>query len=800
MKRNCFGILIFSMFLFLYSCTVSIDGAPCDPKLNNCPSGQYCSAEGICKRGNPEIRDINTSDNSISDAETVRDIVDDAIDTSDVLIEPDGDIISIDVEDAAPDVIPDAICIDECQVDKCKDNNILLVCKDWDGDGCKEYREVGCGQNSFCSNNICLCQTPYKDCNNDMSDGCETNSDTDNQHCGFCSNDCGANSLCNSGNCGCIDGYKNCNGRWSDGCEVDLNNDPENCGECGRDCGVNTICDSKVCKCRAGYGDCQPQELGCETDFNSPASCGVDCLNLTNCGQNSICNNGFCGCKEGYANCLNGWTDGCEVHIYYDLNNCGECNKKCTPQHVFNPLCNKGNCEYDLCRQYYYDKDGNKENGCEYWSNFPKRYNLPSEGSTPSVVIRHINGYIIAANSDYGIWVFNIDNNGEILWQKYIQLYGNAVIKSGVRVVDTNGALTGYAFAGNITNGNRTDIFVFVIKTDGSSVSGKAFYRSASLDSFDVMKIGYNNISSKYIIAGAFNQQPAILVLNSDLTLNKANFYQQKNLPIYGRFNSFDFDGGGLSLTGEMRYQNQDMQSLLVLMSGDGDIDKQNYFGVANISYYGLDINRINNTLVIIGRAVDQSQMSSGLLEIFDLSTDKYQSVSLINLVDGSSNKLFTEFVRIYGIPNIADTIIIGGSIKFADGDTDMIMAKMTSTGGGLSQVAIGGDKVEFITDFTVENASALIVGPTKSYLNYNEVMAVKLNLSDLTIPDAVCNKSFIRSYFSKTTPIAIPSDIPVPKLEKNDINNVSQEDIIFKKFDNINGGTNNICSPIVGP
>ena len=46
----------------------------------------------------------------------------------------------------------------------------------------------------------------------------------------------------------CATGYQDCNDEPSDGCESDVFDDPENCGGCGRDCGVASACRRGNCE------------------------------------------------------------------------------------------------------------------------------------------------------------------------------------------------------------------------------------------------------------------------------------------------------------------------------------------------------------------------------------------------------------------------------------------------------------------------------------------------------------------------------------------------------------------------
>jgi hypothetical protein len=81
-----------------------------------------------------------------------------------------------------------------------------------------------------CVSGVCqgfACDPGWGNCNADWSDGCETNLSSDPAHCGGCHNTCfpaGANTAegCSKGKCtiSCIAPYKDCNNDLGDGCEI----------------------------------------------------------------------------------------------------------------------------------------------------------------------------------------------------------------------------------------------------------------------------------------------------------------------------------------------------------------------------------------------------------------------------------------------------------------------------------------------------------------------------------------------------------------------------------------------------
>lgn len=230
-----------------------------------------------------------------------------------------------------------------------------------------------CNQNATCKNGECQCIVGYANCNGNWSDGCEVNLNS-NQTCGTdCSNitNCSSNAYCSNGQCLCIAPYENCNNSWSDGCEVNINNDINNCGKCKFVCNLNNtsevVCnmgDCKIVKCVIDYANCDNNDSnGCETylknDVNNCGSCNNKCNN------NADCVNSACQCKVGYMNCNNNWSDGCEVNIYSDPMNCNGCGSVCNLPNVSTHICNLGVCNIGVCKWNYYNCDGIQSNGCE---------------------------------------------------------------------------------------------------------------------------------------------------------------------------------------------------------------------------------------------------------------------------------------------------------------------------------------------------------------------------------------------------------------------------------------------------
>ena len=89
---------------------------------------------------------------------------------------------------------------------------------------------------------------PFRDCNGNATDGCESNSNSDVRNCGSCGNVCDAGDLCCNGDC--------------------VPEDERNCGACGDVCGSGQAC-------------CGGECVGVQTNDAACGRCGNPCLGGT---------------------------------------------------------------------------------------------------------------------------------------------------------------------------------------------------------------------------------------------------------------------------------------------------------------------------------------------------------------------------------------------------------------------------------------------------------------------------------------------------------------------------------------
>lgn len=134
-----------------------------------------------------------------------------------------------------------------------------------------------------CTSGVCgftTCSAGFGNCDANATNGCET-ATTTTTNCGTCGNDCtatveNATATCSSGACGfssCNSGYASCDGDATDGCETNTQTDEDNCGACGVACGTNETCTAGRCVCGSTTGS-----AGSEACITPTTNC---CMGMT---------------------------------------------------------------------------------------------------------------------------------------------------------------------------------------------------------------------------------------------------------------------------------------------------------------------------------------------------------------------------------------------------------------------------------------------------------------------------------------------------------------------------------------
>ncbi|PKN47410.1 MAG: hypothetical protein CVU63_06450 [Deltaproteobacteria bacterium HGW-Deltaproteobacteria-20] len=142
------------------------------------------------------------------------------------------------------------------------------------------------------------CPSGFADCDQDPSNGCETDLQTSASHCGECQARCESDVWdvgCVQGACrvlSCPTGLDDCNGSVTDWCETSILMSAAHCGGCNKPCPDGFSCINGLCSCdsqkscdHGGGGSCMPASTGrlcrCDQTVCDP---GEVCLDGEVCG------------------------------------------------------------------------------------------------------------------------------------------------------------------------------------------------------------------------------------------------------------------------------------------------------------------------------------------------------------------------------------------------------------------------------------------------------------------------------------------------------------------------------------
>jgi hypothetical protein len=118
------------------------------------------------------------------------------------------------------------------------------------GNACSTRHATPSCEASTC---ILACHPPYDDCSNGVEDGCETNLDSNLDHCGACESACATTNIvarCTDGLCdgSCMDGFADCDeDKRKNGCETSITT-PQHCGSCTEPPCRYGYCDGRKCE------------------------------------------------------------------------------------------------------------------------------------------------------------------------------------------------------------------------------------------------------------------------------------------------------------------------------------------------------------------------------------------------------------------------------------------------------------------------------------------------------------------------------------------------------------------------
>jgi hypothetical protein len=250
-----------------------------------------------------------------------------------------------------------------------------------------------------CSGTMCAiasCTAPFKDCDGQYANGCETNTGTSASNCGTCGTTCSnanGTTSCSGGACApvCAPGFGDCDSNKNNGCETDTTSSLTSCGGCGMVCSrpnASTACQTSVCTligCQSGFADCDLNPAnGCEIPLNTVSNCGACGKACTNGNGTTTCAGGACSpsCNAGFGDCDGNPNNGCEAPLN-TVANCNACGVACAFTNA-SATCPGGTCTFAACNPGFGDCDGSQANGCETNTNTTSAHcgacNMPCSG------------------------------------------------------------------------------------------------------------------------------------------------------------------------------------------------------------------------------------------------------------------------------------------------------------------------------------------------------------------------------------------------------------------------------------
>lgn len=237
----------------------------------------------------------------------------------------------------------------------CDGDHVCETGLDDDPDNCGRCGNVCAAANGSvaCVNGQCVvtsCDDGWENCNagdpdGGFGNGCETHVAADAKNCGGCGERCdtaaNGRGICTAGACSldCDAGFADCDGKVSNGCETDTTRDPEHCGGCKNACDIpnaDAACIDSQCvidQCQSGFDNCTNAD-GCETDTSSSTQhCGSCAHVCSNAGATKVtCREGACAapsCDRDHGNCDGDDDNGCERDLSQP-SACGSCDNACS--------------------------------------------------------------------------------------------------------------------------------------------------------------------------------------------------------------------------------------------------------------------------------------------------------------------------------------------------------------------------------------------------------------------------------------------------------------------------------------
>jgi len=229
-----------------------------------------------------------------------------------------------------------------------------------------------CSAGQVCSSGICKasCQPNETFCGNDGGAPYCANTQADNTNCGACGDTCTPGFACSRGTCvaNCPPDQLLCKPRGGGVYCATTASDNANCGSCGHACGQGQACSAGVCAI-----GCQPNDTFCSPAGGAPY-CANTASSNTNCGgcghtcnAGQVCSQGRCPltCASPDVQCTQPGTGTPQcVDLANDPNHCNGCGNVCPVSPNAIPTCAASSCA-SVCVAGYADCNNMASDGCE---------------------------------------------------------------------------------------------------------------------------------------------------------------------------------------------------------------------------------------------------------------------------------------------------------------------------------------------------------------------------------------------------------------------------------------------------
>lgn len=196
-----------------------------------------------------------------------------------------------------------------------------------------------CPPGLVCSAGACVvvCRAPLERCSGACIDTMNNPA-----HCGACGNQCvaeNATPVCVAGRCNliCAPNFSNCDDNLANGCESNTTNSAAHCGRCGNACPMGQRCAANVC----GLDCPMPNTICGAGAMMTCANLQTDVTHCGTCGNACSASNGTAGCvagactvtscDAGFGDCDGNAANGCETNINTNASHCAACGIRCPP-------------------------------------------------------------------------------------------------------------------------------------------------------------------------------------------------------------------------------------------------------------------------------------------------------------------------------------------------------------------------------------------------------------------------------------------------------------------------------------